>query len=85
MNNPSIMSLTNLGAAPPSHIVVREANYIRSPTDARLPGPLVDQALVPRNLPPSQEDCTLLEEDEFAKHPPPRHKRSKTFFSGISH
>ena len=42
MNNPSIISLTNLGTAPPSPSGVRGANYIPSHTDAYLPRPLAE-------------------------------------------
>ena len=72
MNNPNRISSANLGVAPPIHSGIRGAKYSPSPTDACLPGPLLEQVLVPRELPPSQEDHTFLEEEWVANHPYPR-------------
>ena len=85
MTNPSRISLTNLGADPTRPSGVRGDNYSPSANDARLTGPQVEQALVPRKLPPSQEDRNLMEEEWVANHPPPRHKRDEEIPPGVSH
>ena len=54
INNPSSISLTNVSSAPPSPSGIRGANYSPSNTDACLPVPLGEQAIVTSKLPPYQ-------------------------------
>ena len=83
--NPTSIILTNLCAALHSSSGIRGDNYRPSHTDACLTGPLGDQALIPRNLSPSEEDHTFLEEKWVVNQPPPRNERAKEILPGVPH